>query len=80
MAASTRRTISNRRSGAVDLLDYKPFETWDEEGARDTQALAGVRVKKMLGDYQAPAMDEGKREELDDYVARKKASMPDAFI
>ena len=63
-----------------DLLDYKPFETWDEEGARDTQALAGVRVKKMLGDYQAPTMDEGKHEELNDYVARKKASMPDAFM
>ena len=63
-----------------DLLDYKPFETWDEEGARDTQTLAGVRVKKMLGDYQAPALDEAKREELDDYVARKKASMPDAFM
>ena len=63
-----------------DLLDYKPFETWDEEGARDTQALAGVRVKKMLGDYQAPALDEAKREELDEYVARKKASMPDAFM
>lgn len=64
----------------TDLLDYKPFETWDEEGARDTQTLASVRVKKMLGDYQAPAMDEAKREELESYVARRKAAMPDAFM
>ena len=63
-----------------DLLDYKPFETWDEEGARDTQALASVRVRKMLGDYQQPALDEGIRDALTDYVARKKASMPDAFL
>ena len=63
-----------------DLLDYKPFETWDEEGARDTEALAAVRVKKMLADYQQPALDEGIAEGLADYVARKKASMPDAFI
>ncbi|MFZ1468892.1 MAG: trimethylamine methyltransferase family protein [Paracoccaceae bacterium] len=63
-----------------DLFDYKPFETWDEEGARDTQALAGIRVKKMLGDYQAPAMDEAKREELEAYVARRKSEMPDAFM
>jgi len=63
-----------------DLLDYKPFETWDEDGARDTQALATLRVQKMLGDYQQPALDEGIREALDDYVARKKASMPDAFM
>jgi trimethylamine--corrinoid protein Co-methyltransferase len=63
-----------------DLFDYKPFETWYEEGARDTEALASLRVQKMLGDYQAPALDEAVRESIDDYVARKKASMPDAFI
>jgi trimethylamine--corrinoid protein Co-methyltransferase len=34
----------------------------------------------MLGDYQAPALDEGTAEALQDYVARKKASVPDAFI
>ncbi|NUB43007.1 trimethylamine methyltransferase family protein [Fertoebacter nigrum] len=63
-----------------DLLDYKPFETWDEEGARDTETLAAERVHKMLGDYQAPALDEGIAESLTDFVARKKASVPDAFI
>jgi trimethylamine--corrinoid protein Co-methyltransferase len=63
-----------------DLLDYKPFETWDEEGARDTEQLASERVKKLLGDYQAPALDEGIREALDAYVAQKKAAEPDAFI
>ena len=63
-----------------DLLDYKPFETWAEEGARDTQTLANVRVKKMLGDYQAPDLDIAKREELEAYVAIRKAEMPDAFV
>lgn len=64
----------------TDLLDYKPFETWDEEGARDTRTLAQARVKKILADYQAPAMDEGVAEALNEYVAKKKASMPDAFM
>ena len=63
-----------------DLFDYKPFETWDEEGARDTEALAALRVTKMLGDYQAPVLDVAVREAIDDYVARKKAAVPDAFI
>ena len=63
-----------------DLFDYKPFETWAEDGARDTQALASERVAKMLGDYQQPALDEGVSEALHDYVARRKASMSDAFI
>ena len=63
-----------------DLFDYKPFETWAEEGARDTQALASERVAKMLGDYQQPALDAGIREALDEYVARRKSEMPDAFV
>ena len=62
-----------------EVLDYKPFETWDEEGARDAQALAGARVKKLLADYQAPALDANLAEALEDYVARRKAQMPDAF-
>ncbi len=63
-----------------DLLDYKPFETWAEEGARDTQTLANLRVKKMLGDYQAPDLDIAKQEELEAFVAKRKAEMPDAFV
>jgi trimethylamine--corrinoid protein Co-methyltransferase len=63
----------------TDLLDYKPFETWEEEGARDTVALAQVRVRKMLDSYQAPDLDPGIAEALAEYVARKKAAEPDAF-
>ena len=63
-----------------DLFDYKPFETWAEEGARDTQVLASERVTKMLGDYVQPELDVAKQEELEAFVAVKKASMPDAFV
>jgi trimethylamine---corrinoid protein Co-methyltransferase len=63
-----------------DLLDYKPFETWAEEGARDTQTLAAEKVKKQLGDYEAPALDDGTREALNAFVTKRKAEMPDAFI
>ena len=62
------------------VLDYKPFETWDEEGARDTQALAAERVTKLLDTYQQPALDPAISEALDAYVAEKKAAMPDAFM
>lgn len=63
-----------------EVLDYKPFETWEEEGARDTQALAGERVKKLLDAYQKPALDPAVEAALISYVAEKKASMPDAFM
>ena len=63
-----------------DLFDYKPFETWDEEGARDTETLATARVAKMLETYQQPALDPEIEERLRAYVTEKKDSMPDAFI
>ncbi|WP_299783399.1 trimethylamine methyltransferase family protein [uncultured Roseobacter sp.] len=63
-----------------DLLDYKPFETWEDEGARDTQTLAGLRVEKMLADYKQPALDPSINEALSDYIARKKAAEPDSFM
>ncbi|SDN90196.1 trimethylamine---corrinoid protein Co-methyltransferase [Lutimaribacter pacificus] len=62
-----------------DLLDYKPYETWSEEGARDTMTLAAARVEKLLEDYQQPAMDPATAEALAAFVAEKKASEPDAF-
>ncbi len=63
----------------TEVFDYKPFETWAEEGERDSIALAGARVDKLLGDYRAPPMEQATREALEAYVAEKKASEPDAF-
>ena len=63
-----------------DLLDYKPFETWADEGARDTQTLATARVEKLLGDYVQPPMDPAVVEALDAFVAARKAAEPDSFM
>ena len=62
-----------------ELLDYKPFETWAEEGSRDTQALASLRVEKILSDYQKPYLDLAIDEELKEFISKKKASMKDSF-
>ncbi|MDO5756817.1 MAG: trimethylamine methyltransferase family protein [Rhodobacterales bacterium] len=64
----------------TELLDYKPFETWDEEGARDTMTLANLRMHRMLDTYRRPALDQGIADALDEFIAKKKASMPDAFV
>ena len=63
----------------TELLDYKPFETWDEEGARDTEALATARVDALLARYEAPALDAGILDGLNDYVARRKSELPDTM-
>ena len=63
-----------------ELLDYKPFEAWEEDGGRDTRQLASNRVETLLAAYQKPAMDPAIREALSAYVAKRKDSMPDSFL
>ena len=61
------------------ILDYKPFETWQDDGSRDTMTLANAKVKRMLSEYTQPAIDPGIDEALKAYIADRKASEPDAF-
>ena len=63
-----------------NLFDYKPFETWYEEGARDTYTLAAERVGHQLDSYRQPPLDPEILAALEKYVADKKAAMPDAFV
>ena len=63
----------------TELLDYKPYETWEEDGAKDSVALASARVEKLLNDYVQPEIDPAIDEALKAYVAQRKESEPDAF-
>jgi trimethylamine--corrinoid protein Co-methyltransferase len=63
-----------------EVFDFKPYETWSEEGARDTMALATERVQRLIDTYQQPVLDPGIKDALTEYVTKKKASMPDAFM
>jgi trimethylamine--corrinoid protein Co-methyltransferase len=64
----------------TNVLDYKPYETWVDEGSRDSVALAAARVDKMLSEYVQPALDPAVDEALKAYIAQRKSEMPDAFI
>jgi trimethylamine--corrinoid protein Co-methyltransferase len=63
----------------TQVLDYRPYEAWAEAGSPDSMTLANARVKKLLADYQPPALDPGVGEALQAYVDHRKASEPDAF-
>lgn len=62
-----------------DVFDYNAFETWEENGSQDAMTLAAARVGKLLGDYQAPPLDIAIKDALEDYTARRKAEVADAF-
>lgn len=63
-----------------EVLDYKPFETWQDDGAMDSQQLANARVNKLLNVYEQPALDQSVDEALNAYMTQCKESKPDAFV
>jgi trimethylamine--corrinoid protein Co-methyltransferase len=61
------------------VADNNSFEQWEAEGSQDAYRRANGLYKKMLADYEAPALDPGLDESLRDFISQKKDSMPDAF-
>jgi trimethylamine--corrinoid protein Co-methyltransferase len=57
--------------------DSNPFEQWAAEGGRDAAQRANAEWKRLLERYEDPGLDPAINEALQDYVARRKASMPD---
>ncbi|MGR3762192.1 trimethylamine methyltransferase family protein [Roseobacteraceae bacterium NS-SX3] len=78
---STQHTLRHYQTAYWDsqMDDNQPWETWDEQGGSDAAARANARWKAQLAAYEAPPLDEATDEALQDFIAQKKASMPDAW-
>ncbi|MEZ5797647.1 MAG: trimethylamine methyltransferase family protein [Paracoccaceae bacterium] len=78
---STQHTLRHYETAYWDsaLNDDQPWETWDEQGGIDYAQRANTRWKKLLAEYEAPPLDEGIDEALQDFIARRKGSMPDMW-
>lgn len=61
------------------LSDNETYETWAERGREDIMTRANRRWKKDLAEYAAPPLEAGIAAALEDFVSRRKASMPDAW-
>jgi trimethylamine--corrinoid protein Co-methyltransferase len=62
-----------------DLADNEPFEKWELAGSTDAATRANRLWKKRLAEFQAPDLDAGIRDGLNDYIGRKKSDAPDAW-
>ena len=62
-----------------DIPEAGPFETWVENGSQTVDQRASARWKQMLNDYEAPPMEDDVRLALEEFVAARKASMPDEW-
>ena len=74
-------TMANYETAFWDseLADNEPFEKWEANGSHDAAYRANKLWKQRLAEFEAPALDVAVRDELDDFVARKKASVQDAW-
>src|SRR5689334_25407315 len=78
----TAHTLANFETAFYrsDVADNNSFEQWSEDGGLDAAQRANAIWKRMLAEYEAPAMDQATDEELLEFMIRRKASMPDSEV
>jgi trimethylamine--corrinoid protein Co-methyltransferase len=74
-------TMANYQTAFWDseLADNDPFEKWAEAGSKDAARRANALWKKRLAEYEAPRLDVAIDDALKDFIARRKAEVPDAW-
>ena len=78
----TAHTLANFETAFYrsEVADNNSFEQWLEDGGLDAAQRANVIWKRMLREYEAPALDGGIDEALQEFIAKRKASMPDSEV
>jgi trimethylamine---corrinoid protein Co-methyltransferase len=59
------------------LSSTENFERWKSKGSRDTTERAGEIWRQTLEEYEQPPLDDAIREELAEYVTRRRAELGD---
>jgi trimethylamine--corrinoid protein Co-methyltransferase len=59
------------------LSSTENFERWQRNGGKDTTERAGELWKKTLEEYEEPALDDGVRAELKEFVDRRRTELGD---
>jgi trimethylamine--corrinoid protein Co-methyltransferase len=60
------------------IADNRPYEQWSAEGGLDAAQRANAQWKKMLREYEAPALDPSLDEALQAFMAKRKEVLPDS--
>jgi len=73
----TDHTMRNFRTAfyQTDIMDYNDYTQWDMEGRKDSVQLANERVKDLLASYESPPLDEGKKDAVESFIARRKQEL-----
>jgi len=78
----TAHTLTNFETAFYrsEIADNNSFEQWQEDGSLDAAQRANRIWKRMLREYEPPALDQGIDEALQEFIAKRKASMPDSEV
>jgi trimethylamine--corrinoid protein Co-methyltransferase len=57
------------------IADWRNFQSWQEAGALNATQRANAVWKKLLESYVEPPLDQGKKEAIDAFVARRKTEI-----
>jgi trimethylamine--corrinoid protein Co-methyltransferase len=78
----TAHTLANFETAFYrsEIADNNSFEQWQEDGSLDAAQRANAIWKRMLREYEAPPLDEGIDEALQEFIAKRKASKPDSEV
>lgn len=60
-----------------NIADNNSFEQWESEGSQDAVMRANKIWKKMLNEYEAPAIDPATDEALQAFITRRKGEFAD---
>jgi len=60
------------------IADNNSFEQWRDDGGKDATQRANETWKRMLREYEAPALDPALDEALQAFMAKRKEVLPDS--
>ena len=77
----TAHTLANFETAFYrsETADNASFEQWTEDGGLDAAQRANKLWKQQLASYEPPPIDDAIDEALCDFIARRKAELPDEF-
>ncbi|HET6562555.1 MAG TPA: trimethylamine methyltransferase family protein [Marmoricola sp.] len=59
------------------LSSSENYERWNRNGGQDTAARAGKIYRQRLEEFEPPSLDDAVRQELEEYVARRRTELGD---
>lgn len=75
----TAHTLANFQTAfsMPEMMNSDNYEQWLADGALSAEDRATAKCRQLLDEYEEPTLSDDARAELDDFIARREAELPD---